>query len=149
MRSVLRDEEWPTGFCEDCLEPHEEFKTLIEALKGFQINLLDSGHKILGFMVIVLGWVIASDGTRDFLVKHLVVRDSFIAFLGLAVVGYSFMVCRVYGMSRSVFLQLVRLDYAKREVYEHYAIKRIVPIYYTVFHLLISALICVVVTGSN
>lgn len=131
------------------MEPHEQFKILIEALKGFQTNVLDSGHKILGFMVIVLGWVVASDGTRAFLAKHLVVRYSFIACLGLSVVGYSFMVSRVYRMSQTVFLQLVRLDYANREIYEHYAIKRVVPIYYTLIHLLLSALIAVVIISND
>ena len=129
------------------MEPHEEFKILMEALKGFQANLLDSGHKVLGFMVVVCGWVVASQETRTFLARRLLVRDSFIVFLGLAVVGYSFMVSRVFRMSQSVFRQLLRLDYARPETYEHYAIKAIVPIYYTVFHLLISALICVVITS--
>ena len=59
------------------------------------------------------------------------------------------MVSRVYRMSQTVFLQLVRLDYAKREIYEHYAIKRVVPIYYTLIHLLISALIAVVIISND
>jgi hypothetical protein len=127
------------------LESQEEFKTLLEALKGYQANSLDSGYKTLGFMVIALGWLITSEGARTFLKANWNIRFATLIFLGLSVIGYGFMAYRVYSLSRSVLAKLERLGYAKREVYEHYAISKVVPVYYTVFHFLISTLIAVVI----
>ena len=127
------------------MEPQEQFKTLLEALKGYQASSLDSGYKTLGFMVIALGWLITSEAARTFLKANWYIKFAALVFLGLSVIGYGFMAYRVYSLSRSVLAKLERLGYATREVYEHYAISRVVPVYYTLFHFLISTLIGVVI----
>lgn len=131
------------------MEPQEHFKILLEALKGYQTSFLDSGYKTLGFMVIALGWLITSDGARKFLTTHENIRLAALLFLGLGVIGYGFMAYRVYSLSRSVLIKLERLGYASREVYEHYAISKVAPVYYTLFHLLISVLIGIVINSTD
>lgn len=131
------------------MEPQEQFKTLLEALKGYQASALDSGYKTLGFMVVALGWLITSEGARAFLKANVYTKVATLVFLGLSVIGYGFMAYRVYSLSRSVFAKLERLGYAPREVYAHYVISKVVPVYYTIFHFLISALISVVIIYSN
>ena len=131
------------------MEPQEQFKTLLEALKGYQASALDSGYKTLGFMVVALGWLVTSEGARKFLTQSWNIRAAALVFLLISVIGYGFMAYRVYSLSRSVFAKLERLGYAPREVYSHYVISKVVPVYYTIFHFLISALIGVVIIYSN
>lgn len=131
------------------MEPQEQFKTLLEALKGYQASALDNGYKTLGFMVVALGWLITSEGARTFLKANGYIRLAALVFLGLSVIGYGFMAYRVYSLSRSVFAKLERLGYATRDVYEHYVISKLVPVYYTFFHALISTLIGFVIMYST
>ena len=133
----------------ESLQQSDTFKMLLDALKGYQASALDSGYKGLGFMVVALGWLVTSEGARGFLGSQAIVRWAFVTFLILSGVCYGFMSYRVYALSRSVARRLAALDYSPPEVYEHYVIKRAVPIIYTAFHLLISALMCVVVLNTR
>ena len=127
------------------MDSQEQFKILLDALKGYQASFLDSGYKTLGFMVVALGWLITSDGARKFLQAHWHIRLAALVFLGLGVIGYGFMAYRGYALSRSVYAKLEQLNYAKREVYEHYVISKVAPVHYTLFHFLISVLIGIVI----
>lgn len=126
----------------------EQFKLLLEALKGYQSSFLDSGYKTLGFMVVALSWLVTSEPARHFLGEHRPVRWSALVFLLVLAISYPFMARRMYRLSASIFEKLNRLQYSEPDVYQHYAIKRDLWKIYAAYHVLISILIATVVWES-
>jgi hypothetical protein len=124
-----------------------EFRLLLEALRSYQAGVVDSGFKTLALMVGALGWFITSQSARDFLTGNELARNAILFFLALTVLAYAVMAYRIYLLSQSVLTKLDTLAYVRRETYEHYAVKKFVPIYYTLIHTLIVALMFSLVLG--
>ena len=124
-----------------------EFRLLLEALRAYQAGVVDSGFKTLALMVGALGWFITSQSARDFLAGNELARNAILFFLALTVLAYAVMAYRIYLLSQSVMNKLDTLAFVRRDTYEHYAIKKFVPIYYTFIHALIVALMFALVLG--
>lgn len=126
------------------MEVSEQFKLLLEALKGYQSSFLDSGYKTVGFMAVALGWLVTSKDARAFLAEARPARWVALVFLSVLAIAYVYMARRVTRVSKSVFDKLESLNYSDPSVYVHYLIKPDLWIYYSGVHILISILILIV-----
>src|SRR5689334_16519625 len=89
----------------------EQFELLYGILKAYHDSSLDTALKAMGFLLLVMGWVLTSENARVFLARDQALQWASIAVLAMAAVLFALFARRVLLESRATFRALEALDY--------------------------------------
>ena len=96
----------------------QEFDVLYATLREIQTSLLDSTAKVAGFLLLVTGWLVTSEGARKFLQSDK--ASKYLALISLAG-AFAFYVCasgKAFQISQRTFVLLNQLQFMPPEYYE-------------------------------
>ena len=94
------------------------FELLYEQLVYFHDGFFDGGYKVVGSLLLILGWLVTSDKARAALRHSPLLRMAGSVAILLCSVGYTFLTLGLEAKSQATAALLGRLDYFPRELYD-------------------------------
>ena len=112
----------------------EKFDVLFTKLKSYHDSALDSTFKVVGLLLLMIGWAVTSDSARNVLKNDSFVRRGAIVAILLGAIVYVVTALHVYYMSKKKILNsLDHLGYMPKEYYSDFH-PRLFIVVYLVFH---------------
>jgi hypothetical protein len=127
----------------------EQFDLLYGQFKDYHDSSIDAAFKLVGFLILVTGWVLTSREARGFLAGDLSARRaavSVIVLVGVAVVAFAF---RALHLSRNAYRRLQELGYMPRQYYEDLLMTPLAAAMYVGIVLAMIGALCVFLLGIS
>ena len=67
----------------------KEFEVLLNSLIWYRTTFVETSYKTMGFLVIVVGWLVTSKSARGFLFRHPGATWAAVVFMGCNCMGYA------------------------------------------------------------
>ncbi len=100
----------------------DKIEHLVDAMATFHSTFNSNGYSSMGFMVVVVGWLITSKEARRFLHSHPTVIYASIIIVVLNSVVYMYMAFGLQEISQGLHTQLLKIP-AAQGLYEHFLIE--------------------------
>jgi len=98
-------------------ERKHAFDVLYASLKNYHDGTIEGTFKVVGFGLLILGWLVTSKEVRAFLRVASTIHTMGIVALVISGIVYSVISYRVFKLSHKVSATLEALDYHPRAVY--------------------------------
>jgi hypothetical protein len=95
----------------------ERFDLLYAKLKHHHDSALDSAFKFAGLLLLMIGWIVTSDSSRNFLKGDVFIRWGAITAILLGAVVYGVVALHVYQTAKKIVRYLDDLGYTLRLYY--------------------------------
>ena len=99
-------------------EPQEVFKLLYASLVKYHEGFVEGGYKVIGFLLLVLAWLLTSSSTQDLFGQSLAARGVATVALVVGVILFWVGARRAREASEALRKRLGSLDYMDPEAYE-------------------------------
>lgn len=100
------------------IDSAQAFALLYDQLKSFHNGLYDGGYRVVGSLLLIVGWIITSEKARAALRSSAALRRSGGASVIACSIGYGLLTILLQRKSEATARLLDALHYAPREYYE-------------------------------
>jgi hypothetical protein len=100
------------------VELQTAFELLYSELRHYHDGLYDGAYKVVGSLLLIIGWIITSDTARRVLQQSKWTRWAAIVCIVVCFVGAWALASQLYGKSAHTAKMLDSLNYIPREYYE-------------------------------
>ena len=99
--------------------PGDEEKLLIEALRDYKTDFVSTGYSTMGFLLLVVGWLLTSSSAREYIRSHASISIIGIVLIISSFIGYLIGATMVLDTSERIADALSQAD-TTEIVYRHY-----------------------------
>jgi hypothetical protein len=121
----------------------EQFEVLYGVLKSYRDSSLDTVLKVMGFLILAMGWVVTSENARAFIAGDVTVKWASVTVVLATAVLFALFAIRVLRQSRATFRALKALDYMSTDYFRCMVADRFTAIAFIAADFILSIVLCI------